>query len=226
MKMDSFDLSRVKAVLFDLDGTLIDTNELICDSWRYAVSKLTGREITDEEIRGTMGEMLIDSMLRIMPEIDPDNALEIYRAYQRDIFLERITLFEGTEEMLSALKKAGYKNALVTSRLRSSCERALTHFGLINLFDAILTASDGKVFKPDPEPIYKILEQIGAKPDEAMFVGDTVHDIEAGLAAGVFTVLVGWSYALPPEKRADAPRPDFVIEKLQDILTLVSIDIK
>jgi len=222
MKKPSFDLTRVNTVLFDLDGTLVDTNALVSESWRYTVKTLTGREITDEEIRTTLGEILRDSMIRIMPEIDPDAALETYRNYQRDIFLDRIELFEGAEEVLRALHGAGYKNAIVTSRLRTSCERALAHFGLTDLFEAILTASEGKVFKPDPAPIFKILEELGVKPEEAMFVGDTTHDIEAGLAAGVFTVLVGWSFALPPEKRGNAPEPDAVIENMRDILSLLS----
>ena len=210
-------------MLFDLDGTLVDTNELVSESWRYTVRELTGREITEEEIRETLGELLKDSMLRIMPEIDPEAALETYRAYQRDKFLLQIKLYEGADEVLRALHEAGYKLAIVTSRLRTSCERALNHFGLTDLFDATLTASDGSVFKPDPAPIYKILEEIGAGPDEAIFVGDTVHDIEAGLAAGTFTILVGWSFALPPDKREKAPEPDAVIENMRDILTLLSL---
>jgi len=212
---------KKNTILFDLDGTLIDTNELIVDSWRYTVMTLTGRDITDEEIRGTLGEILLDSMIRVMPDIDPDTALQTYREYQHDIFLDSITLYEGTKEVLTELRKAGCKTALLTSRLRTSCERALAHFGITDLFDAVLTASDTKVFKPDPTPIYYILDELGSRPEEAVIVGDTVHDIEAGLAAGVYTVLVGWSVALPPEKRPTAPAPDAIINKLHDLLTLV-----
>jgi len=212
---------RINTIVFDMDGTLVDTNELVADSWRYAVKELTGRDITDEEIRQTMGELLRDSMLRLMPEIDPDTALELYRAYQREIFLERISLYDGVENVLRELQEKGYKNVLLTSRLRTSCDRALSHFGIAQYFDAVLTASDTKVFKPDPEPVYMILDMAGAEPGEAMMIGDTVHDIEAGIAAGVFTVLVDWSVAMPPEKRKSAPKPDAVIEKMEDILLLL-----
>jgi len=213
----------INTVLFDLDGTLVDTNDLIYDTWRYTVNTLTGRGITDEEIRGTLGEMLQESMKRLMPEIDPAEALDVYRVFQRGKFLDRIKLYEGAEEVLRAIRAAGYKNALVTSRLRSSAERAMAHFGLTDLFDAVLTASDTDIFKPDPAPIFLILEMLGSKPEEAMLVGDTVHDIEAGLAAGVFTVLVDWSLALPPEKRDAIPKPDAVVGKMQDILALLKI---
>ena len=226
MNNAGFDLFRVDTVLFDLDGTLVDTNDLIMDSWRYTIKELTGRDATDEEIRKTFGEILLDSMKWIMPDVDPEEALDFYRKYQREIFLDRISLYEGVEEVLCALKNAGYKNALVTSRLKTSTERALAHFGLNKFFDAVLTASDTDVFKPDPAPIFLMLEKLGSKPGEAILIGDTVHDIEAGRAAGVFTVLVGWSFALPPEKWETAPKPDAVIEKMPDLLALLNLNTK
>jgi len=221
MVRPGFDLSKVNTVLYDLDGTLVDTNKLIYESWSYTVKTLTGRVLTDEEIRRTYGEILRDSMIRLMPEIDPEEALEFFRAYQRGIFLERIKLFDGVEETLRILKERGYKNGLVTSRLRASTMNAVRHFNLDVFIDAIVTASDIEVFKPDPAPVYHILDKLGSKPEETVFVGDTIHDIEAGLASGVFTVLVDWSHAIPQDERNDIPAPDAIIEKMQDLLTLV-----
>lgn len=223
MGKPAFDPTKVNTILFDLDGTLIDTYEPIAESWRYTVKTLTGRDISDEEIRGTLGEMLLDSMVRVMTEIEPEKALDIYREYQRRIFLDHIKPYENVEEVLRALHERGYKSAVLTSRLRTSTERALEHFGLTGYFDAVLTASDTKIFKPDPALVYLILDMLGSKPEEAVIVGDTAHDIEAGLASGVFTVLVDWSCALPPEKRADAPAPDAVIENMSGLLTLLNI---
>ena len=224
MDKKSFNLSNTKAVLFDFDGTLLDSIDVIADSWRYTVKHFTGRGITDEEIYLTMGEMLIDSMRWLMPEIDPEEALEFYRKYQREIFLDEIKLFDGTEEVLWALKEKGYKNAIVTSRLEGSTNKAINKFGLEDLFDAVLTANDTKIFKPNPEPIYMVLNMLDCKPDEAIFIGDTVHDIDAGKAAGVYTVLVDWALQLPPgEKRDNATQADIVIKKLTDILTLLDL---
>ena len=219
------DLSCVKTVLFDLDGTLIDTNELIIDTWRHTVKTMTGREITDEEVRLTFGELLIDSARRLMPDIDGELIIDFYRKFQREVFIDRIKLFDGAEEVLRKLRANGYKTALVTSRLKSSAVRGLIHFGLEDLFDAILTASDTEKFKPDPEPLFDILDMVGGRPEEAIFVGDTVYDIEAGRNAGVFTVLVGFSYALPPENRTTVA-PDVVINELRDILGLLHIEEK
>jgi len=221
MGRPDFDLSKVNTVLYDLEGTLVDTNDLISESWSHTVKSLTGRVLTDEEIRRTYGEILQDSMIRLMPEIDPEEALEFFRAYQRGIFLERIRLFDGVEETLKELKERGYKNGLVTSRLRASAMNAVRHFGLGSLFDSIITASDIDVFKPDPAPVFFILDKLGSKPEETIFVGDTIHDIEAGLASGVYTVLVDWSCAIPHDERDDIPAPDAIIEKMPDLLTLV-----
>jgi len=217
-------LENIKAVLWDFDGTLLDSNEVIAESWRHTVMSFVGRDVSDDELRRTFGEMLIDSMRWLVPEVDPVEAVDFYREYQKEIFLDRIRLFDGTEEVLRALKKAGYKNAIVTSRLKRSTHRALNKFGLTELFDAVLTASDTDKFKPDPEPIYMILDMIGCSPGEAIFVGDTSHDIEAGKNAGMFTVLVDWSDALPPGKIRDAaPAPDAIIEKLTDLYELLGI---
>jgi pyrophosphatase PpaX len=213
----------IKAVIFDFDGTLLDSYKPIANSWQYTLTTLVGRGVTEDEVRQTMGEMLIDSMRRLAPEVDAEYAVDFYRTYQRDIFLDQIKLFDGTEEVLRTIKEAGYKNALLTSRLKASTFRALEKFGITELFDIILTASDTKKFKPDPGPVFEILEKIGANPEEALLVGDTSHDIEAGTAAGVFTVLVDWSFALPAgEFREKAPAPEAVIKSLDEIPALLN----
>ena len=216
------DLSGIKAVLFDYDGTLADTNELICESWRFTVKTLADKTMTDDEIRSTFGEVLSYSMERVMPGIDPELGVSVYRKYQHDIYLDRIKLFPGTEEVLASLRESGYKTALVTSRLRSSTERGLKHFGIYDSFDVILTADDTDAVKPDPAPIYITLDKLGVRPEEAVFIGDTTHDIEAGIAAGVFTILVDWSFALPVLKRDNCPPSGAVVKKMQDIPALLS----
>ena len=218
---------KYNTVLFDMDGTLMDSNELICDSWHYTMGTLTDRTITEEEIRGTLGEPLVDSMLRLLPDVDVELALETYRVYQRGIYLDRIKLFPGTEEFLHAVKKTGSAMAIVTSRMRSSTERGLNHVGITDFFDLILTVEDTPVGKPDPAPLYLALDKLGRAPEDAIFIGDTTHDVEAGLAAGVFTLLVDWSFALPPETRKDGVlpsgiRPNLIAYKWDDVLPLLT----
>ena len=224
MEKKNFNITNTKAVLFDLDGTLLDSNDLIADTWRHTIKTLAGRTISDDEIRQTLGAILADSMRDLIPEIDPEKGVDFYREYQREIFLDRIKFFEGTEEVLRELKAKGYKNALVTSRMANSTYKALDKFGLTDLFDAILTANDTDKHKPDPTPIYMVLDTMGCKANEAIMIGDTIYDLEAGRASGVFTVLVDWSFSLPPGKaRERVTTPDTVIKKLTDILTLLDL---
>jgi len=218
------DFSIINTVLFDFDGTLLDSYDLIADSWRSTAMRFASRDLSDDEVISTLGEMLIDSMRRLFPEADAEAAVEYFRAYQKEIFLDRIRLFDGAEELLRALKKAGYKNALVTSRMRASTYRALEKFGIGDLFEAVITASDTEKFKPDPEPIFTILDMIGSKPEESIIVGDSAQDIEAGKNAGTFTALVDWSVALPDgEIRENAAAPDVMIYDLRDILALLGV---
>ena len=216
-------LSHINTVLFDLDGTLLDSNELIAESWLYTIKALTGEELPVEDIYTTFGEMLIDSMKRLMPGVDAKRARDVYREYQQEIFLDRIKLFDGVKETLERLRTAGVKSALVTSRLRNSTEKALAHFNIIDLFDAILTANDTEKHKPDPTPVFMILDMIDSKPEEAMLVGDTKHDIEAGQAAGVITALVDWSVAIPSEKRSEEPTPDYIFQTMLDIPLILDV---
>jgi pyrophosphatase PpaX len=198
----------------------MDTNGLIIESWHHTVRTLTGREITLDEIRGTLGEVIAYSMARIMPEIDPKVAVATYREYQTDRYLGGIRLFDGVTETLAALRERGVKTGLVTSRLANSTYKALDHFGLRESFDVILTVEDCTKFKPDPAPILLALARLEAAPARTIYLGDTVHDILAAKAAGVYTILADWSVALPPEARSEAPQPDLVLKHMNDLLEL------
>ena len=106
----------IDTVLFDFDGTLMDTTDVIVGSWQHTFMTLTGREGDLERIYRTFGEILRDSMVKMFPENDPDEAVEIYRSYHRNNFGERIKVFTGMKERLAELKARGLKTAVVTSR--------------------------------------------------------------------------------------------------------------
>jgi pyrophosphatase PpaX len=213
--------SKFDTALFDFDGTVMDTNGLIIETWRYTVRTLADREMSMEEIQGTLGEAIAVSMPRILPDIDPAVSTATYRNYQADRYLDAIRLFDGTEDTLRALRERGVRTGLVTNRLANSTYRALDHFGVRGDFDIILTAEDYTRFKPDPEPILLTLARLGADPARTIYLGDSVNDILAAKAAGVYAILAGWSVALPEEKREDgAAAPDLVIEHMGDLLEL------
>ena len=210
----SFDPGLLRAVdtlLIDYDGTLMDTNDLVLSSWRYAVRELTGRDVPISELKQTFGEVLAESMERIMPEIPVETAIETYRSYQRGRYLDEVRPYEGAAGALAVLKARGYKLGIPTSRMRRSVMQGLEHFGLIGYIDAIVTADEVTRHKPDPESLLLVLDALGSRPERALMIGDSKQDMEAARNAGCFCALVDWSAPLPPEKRAAATRPDFIL---------------
>lgn len=216
-------MGKINTVLFDFDGTIMDTNEVILNSWNYTFNKILGHDADKEEMLKHFGEPLELSMKRFFGA-DGDTVKEyvdIYRSYQKDNFVDDIQLFDGVPEMLEMLKDNGYTLALVTSRLKPTTMQGVEKFGLDKYFDIIITANDCKKHKPDPEPINITLEKLGKTLDEAVMVGDTYMDLGCAKNAGVKSVLVGWSMALPPEKASGDNAPDHVLHSADGMIELL-----
>lgn len=213
-------MKKVKAVLFDFDGTIFDTNKLILESW-HEVFRVKGGAKSDDEILATFGEPLVISMEKWFPG-QSEECIKIYRGYQKDIFFEKIEIYEGMGELIKKLKALGFLNAIVTSRLVSSTTETLEKYDLMRYFDAVVTCEDTGKHKPDPEPALLALEKLGVAADEAVMIGDSKFDIKCAHNAGIKGVLVGWSEAKGdiPETGDDAP--DFIIEKAEDLLEILA----
>lgn len=211
-------------VLFDYDGTLADTTALIIQSWQHTYKVRYGREGKVEEILKTLGEPLIDSMKEKFPEFDPYETMDIYRGYQKDRYEDMVRLFPGAIETVHRLKKEGYRLGIVTSRRYQSTMTGLEVLGLIHHVDGIITCEDIENPKPHPQPILSCLEKLGSEAGKAIMVGDTAFDIGAANNAKVTSVLVGWTSSFPKEERIGIYKPDYVIEKFTELLSLLGLD--
>lgn len=214
-------MSNIDTVLFDFDGTVMNTNDVIINSWQHTFRTLEGREEQVEKIIKTFGEPLALTMKHFFPQVPVETSLQIYRSYHYDNFGELITLFPGMKELIEQLKGKGYKLGLVTSRLKKTTMQGLESYEMAPLFDVIITAEDTDKHKPDPEPIHIALEKLGSKPENSMMLGDTMFDIRCAKNAGVTSVLVSWAVAVTEEEREGPDRPDYVIDKAEDLLTLL-----
>ena len=204
-------------VLFDLDGTVVDTVELIVDSFRHATRTVLGVALPDEVITAGVGRPLMEQMRRLSPE----RAEELYRVYREYNHLrhdELIREYEGVREMLDALRAAGRRLGIVTSKSADTAAMAFRAVDLGDRFDAVVTASDTAAHKPSPQPLLLCLERLGASPGGALYVGDSPVDIEAGRAAGMATAAVSWGVF----SREDllAARPDHWVESPAELLAL------
>ena len=180
---------RRLALLFDLDGTLVDSVGLILASFRHACATTLGRVPADEEWIPGIGTPL---QAQFGPFAESREQLEAlvraYRAFQREHHDRLTREFEGTRETMALLHGRGHPTALVTSKIVELAERALRFTGLRDFIDVVIGADSTARHKPDPEPVRVALERLGSATSEAVFVGDSPHDIAAGNAAGVLTV--------------------------------------
>jgi pyrophosphatase PpaX len=199
-------------VVFDLDGTVVDTVELIVKSFRYATRTVLGVELPDEVITAGVGQPLMAQMERLSAE-HARELYDVYREYNHRRHDELIRGYEGVGEVLQELKRAGRRLGIVTSKSAETTRMAFRAVSLEEHFDVVVTASDTTEHKPSPEPLRLCLQRLGAAAAGSIYVGDSPVDIQAGAAAGMATAAVAWGVfgreallAAAPQYWLDEPR--------------------
>ena len=203
------------AILFDLDGTLIDTIELILSSARHAFEEWPVRPTDEEWVRG-IGTPLVQQ-LRAYAANDDEVALLLarYRQYQNEHHDRLTRCYDDVPDVIAALADRGHQMAVVTSKASPIAHQSLAFVGLDHFFPVVVGYDDTARHKPDPEPVRVALSRLGVSPDDAVFVGDSPHDILAGNGADVMTIAALWG-PFDREILADA-RPDHFIECMAEL---------
>lgn len=185
-------IARLPPVLFDLDGTLVDTVPFILAAAQHAFEDY-GQGPTDADWVAGIGTPLRAQLASFARSAaDVDGLLERYRSYWL-LHHDRLTrAFEGALDTVAALAAEGRPIAVVTAKIEAGAHRTLRHTGLLALVDVVVGADSCARCKPDPEPVRLALARLGAGPEGAVLVGDSPHDIAAGRAAGVRTVAALW----------------------------------
>ncbi|MGI6553682.1 MAG: pyrophosphatase PpaX [Bacillota bacterium] len=212
-------MTHFRAVLFDFDGTLMDTTDLIIEAFKYTVLKHLGREITAEELFPSFGKPLIEAL----EELSPGHGQELiitYRQYTDRHHDQMIAVFDRVPETMEELRRLNIKMAIVSSKMRSNVERGLDLFGLKPYFDTIVAVEDTQIHKPYPDPVLKALAILDTKPCHAIMVGDSPHDLRSAHRAGVKAAAVRWS-SLPWESIL-AEKPEYILEKMEDLIEIVT----
>ena len=212
---------RFPFVLFDLDGTLIDSTRLIVESYHHAMKIHRGRTFPDAEWIQGLGTPLRVQFRRFTD--DPDEIQRMIATY-RDWNLAHhdamVSAFPGAVDAVKDLKTKGARLGIVTSKNRHGVERGLALCGFDGLFDDIVTSDDLEASKPDPAPVLAALQRLGASAASALFVGDSPHDIAAGRDAGTRTAACLWG-PFAREVLA-AERPDYWLDSFADLLPLAA----
>ena len=204
-------------VLFDLDGTVVDTVELIVESFRYATSTVLGEVLPDEHIIAGVGRPLRAQMERLSVA-HAQELYDVYREYNHRRHDELIRGYDGIEEVLDALKAAGRRTGIVTSKSRDTTGMAFRAVGLEDRFDVVVTATDTTEHKPSPVPLRLCLQRLGATAAGSIYIGDSPFDIQAGAAAGMTTAAVAWG-VFGREVLLGAG-PDFWLDEPRDLIAL------
>ena len=213
--------TRPLAVLFDLDGTLIDSIELILNSAQHAFRERGGHVPSDAEWLTCVGIPLATMFRKYArDDADVDALIAKYREYQLANHDRLVRCYDSVVETVDALRDAGHPLAIVTSKTSWLAQRGIDNVGLGSHFDVIVGCDMCERHKPDPQPVHIALERLGYQPREAVFVGDSIYDIEAGNAAGVTTIAALWG----PFTREDlmASRPSRFLQRISDLPRLLA----
>lgn len=182
---------RWPVVLFDLDGTVLDTVELIRASHAHAVREVLGIELPDEELMAGIGTPLREQMEVFSPE-RADELFHVYRAWNHANTARLIERYPGVDDVLVELEQEGARLGIVTSKMLDAVELAFAALPPPIVWDVVITTEDTPLHKPHPAPLLAALERVGGTPAEAVYVGDSPFDLQAARAAGTAAIGVTW----------------------------------
>lgn len=205
-------------ILFDLDGTLIDTNELIMTSFMYSLNQVHPDVFTREQVLAVMGKPLREMMEHFDPQ-RADELVEIYLEHNLRHHDEYVSAFPHVLEVVKELHENAYRMALVTTKRRTTAQRGLTLTGLDAYIPHAICLEDSRKHKPDPEPLQMAMKLIDADPQKTIMIGDNSVDILGAKNAGVASCGVAWSMRGKEHLREYAP--DFLIDDIRELLAIV-----
>src|SRR5260221_8764459 len=211
---------RFAVVLFDLDGTLIDSGPIILASMKHAARAVLGIEVDDVKVRAAIGG---PGLVAQMQELDPNRVEELvdaYRAHNEPLH-DELEAFDRMLDVLPRLRERGQRLGIVTAKRRATVELAFERFpALRDLAEVLIGSDDTEQHKPDPDPLLAALAQLGAQPHEAAYVGDSPFDVRAAKAGGLFAVAVGWG-GIHSDDALLAEYPDVLVHEPEELLDVL-----
>jgi pyrophosphatase PpaX len=207
---------RFGTVLFDLDGTVVDSGAIILASMRHATQEVLGREYTDEELLKTVGGPGLEAQMSALAPDQVERLVDVYRAHNEPLH-EELEACAGMEDVLVRLHEEGRRLGIVTAKRRSTVELAFDRVPLAHLFETIVGGDETERHKPDPEPLLLAAERLGADPVDTAYVGDSPFDVRAAKAAGMFAVAVTWG-RIHERARLEAEQPDAIVDTAEELL--------
>ncbi|MCX8182107.1 MAG: HAD-IA family hydrolase [Candidatus Methanomethyliaceae archaeon] len=215
--MDLSGAKVVKGIIFDLDGTLVDSTDSIWKAADYVLRINGYRGLERKDVVEVMGKTIFDLFLSVEPGLNKQEQQKLFEDYRRVYmdFIEHTRMIPKVSEALLMLRSRRLKMAVVTTKSRENAEKILSFFGIRSFFDLVIGFEDVREHKPSIEPMKRAAEGLGLRTSELIVVGDTDIDIKAGREAGALTVAV--MTGVTPLEKILAERPDFLIKDVSDL---------
>jgi pyrophosphatase PpaX len=207
---------RFPVVLFDLDGTLVDSGAMILASMRHATRTVLAREIPDDQLLARVGSAALHEQMRDFDATRVDELVRCYREHNEPLH-ERLACCNGMLDLVETLHAQGRRLGIVTAKRRATVDLAFARVPLAPFFDAVVASDETERTKPHAEPILLALERLAARPADAAYVGDAPFDVAAAKAADVFAVGVTWG-GIHARERLEAEAPDAIVDTPEELL--------
>ncbi|MFB6468600.1 pyrophosphatase PpaX [Cytobacillus sp. Hz8] len=212
--------NKITTILFDLDGTLINTNELIIASFLHTLNHFYPGKYERKDVLPFIGPSLFETFSAIDEE-KMDEMVRVYREFNIANHDDLVEEFDGVYDTIQSLKDKGFKLGIVSTKMYDVILKGLHLTKLHSFFDCIIGLDQVVKAKPNPEPIYKALDLLEANTEEALMVGDNYHDILGGKNAGTKTAGVSWS--IKGRDYLQQFKPDFMLENMRDLLPILGV---
>lgn len=211
---------NIDTILFDLDGTLVNTYELILQSFLYTLHQFGFDELKREDCYKFIGPTLLESFSSVAPD-KAEEMIHYYRTFNKKHHDKLVREFPGVLETIDTLSKQGYKLGVVSTKVREMVFKALDKTNLTPYFPVVITLDEVEKAKPDPEPLNKAMHLLGAKPENTLMVGDSYHDILGAKNSGTGSVGVAWT--IQGTDYLKKYNPDFLINDMRELLAIVGV---
>ena len=207
---------RYPVVLFDLDGTVIDSGAIILASMRHAAETVVGGEWRDEELMQAVGGPGLEAQMVALDPTRVEELVRVYRAHNEPLH-ETLECCTGMEDVLATLKERGHRLGIVTAKRRLTVDLAFARVPIEHLFETVVGGDETERHKPDPAPLLLAAQRLEADPADAAYVGDSPFDVRAARAAGMFAVAVTWG-RIHDRERLEAEEPDAIVDTAEELL--------
>jgi len=207
---------RFPVVLFDLDGTVVDSGSIILASMRHATREVLGRDFGDAELMQAVGGPGLEAQMEVFAPERVDELVRVYRAHNEPLH-DELEACVGMESVLLRLHEQGHRLGVVTAKRRSTVELAFARVPIAHLFETVVGGDETQKHKPDPEPLLLAATRMNARPAETAYVGDSPFDIRAAKAADMYAIAVTWG-RIHDRERLEREEPDAIVDTAEELL--------